>query len=403
MLTFKYRTISKTGEKVRGVIEAYDEFEAVARLRQDFAIVESIEEVEAPRTEGINLNEPLWISEKTLSLTANQFAILLRAGFPAAKTVAIIAEQISDKLMKKVLMQVKDDVEAGYGLASSLEARGKKIPVAFIETVRAGEQSGTLEGSFEKLSEYYEKRAALKSKVRGATRYPLILIFLSIVVVAIVVKITVPVVLGTILRGGGKVPWPTAILLAVYNFFASYGIFFLTVLIALVIAFRIWRHGEKGRMWTSKKALKLPVLGNINAMNAASQFASTMATLLAAGLPVRQAVSITSKVMDNYAAANTVAKCTVGLEEGKRLGAVLEGNPYLPTLLVEMTAVGEASGSLEDTLTTIGSYYDREVETQSAAALSMLEPMLTIFLGILIGFIVIALYLPMFTMYDYIG
>ena len=147
--------------------------------------------------------------------------------------------------------------------------------------------------------------------------------------------------------------------------------------------------------------MKLPVLGKISLLKNASQFAGTMSTLLAAGLPITRALTITGKVMDNYAVGLTVGACTLGIEEGKRLGDVLRANPYLPPLLTEMTAVGEESGALEGTLTTIGAYFDSEVEQASTKALSMLEPLITIVMGVVIGFIVIALYMPMFTMYNF--
>ena len=399
MVAYRYKAISKSGSKVSGVIDAYDEYEAVAKIKEECDVVLKIEEVPEGKKEPIDINEPLWVEDKVLALTASQFAILLQSGLPASRTVAVIAEQTDNKLMKKILSQVAEDVAAGYSLSGSLETRGKKIPATFIETVRAGEQSGTLEESFKRLHDYYDKRSRIRSKVKGAMIYPLLLVFLAIVVVTIVVKVAVPTVLGVIIQNGGDVPLPTKMLLGIYNFFEKFGILFLIVLILLVIGFKMWQRTENGRIKTSQWMLKLPVLGKINRMNVASQFASTMTTLLSAGLPTSQAVRITGKVMDNYSAGNSVASASVGLEEGKRLGEVLRDNPYLENLLVEMTAVGEESGSLEDTLTTIGAYYDQETEQASAKALSMLEPAITIVLGVVIGFIVISLYLPMFTMY----
>ena len=400
MNTYKYKALSKDGEQVRGVIEAYDEFEAVAAIKTQCSIVLKIEPVKARKREPINLNEPLWVSDKTLSLVSSQFAILLRSGLPAARTVEVVAQQTTDKLMKRILGQVAEDVAAGYPLSQSLESRGKKIPLTFIETVRAGEESGTLEVAFERLTVYYEKSYKLRGKVRSAMTYPIFLLVLAVIVIGIVVNVTIPVIGGVITEGGGELPLPTKILIGGYEFGQKWWWMVLLVVLAIIAGFILFRRTEKGRFSLADLGTKLPVLGNLSRMKGSSQFANTMATLLSAGLPVTRAVAITARVMDNYAIGTTLSKCVSGLEEGKSLGTVLQPNPYFASLLVEMTAVGEESGALEDTLNTIGQYFDSETEQASAKALAMLEPLLTVLLGAVIGFIVIALYLPMFTMYN---
>lgn len=400
MTVYKYKALSKDGSKVSGVVEAYDEFEAVARIKAECSVVLKIDAVPEKRRRRVDLNEPLWVNDKVLSLTASQFAILLKAGMSTARTVEIIAQQTTDRLMKRILTEVAQDVAAGYSLSQSLETRGKKIPMAFIETVRAGEESGTLEESFARLVTYYEKSYKIRSKVRGAMMYPLFLAVLAVVVIIIITNVTVPVVANIIVGSGGELPLPTKILLGVYEFFGRWWWLVIGLLAAAVTGGILYGKTEKGRMRYARLSMRLPVLGKISVLKSASQFAGTMATLLAAGLPVTRALTITGRVLDNCAVGATVDQCTLGIEEGRRLGDVLRPNPYLPPLLTEMTAVGEESGALEDTLTTIGAYFDSEVERASGKALSMLEPIITIVMGVVIGFIVIALYLPMFTMYN---
>ena len=398
MQAFQYKAVSKDGASVRGVIEAYDEFEAVAKIKETCSIVLKVEPVKEKR-ERIDLNEPLWVSEKVLSLVSSQFAILLRAGLPATRTVEIIMEQTTDRLMKKILRQVAEDVEAGYSMAQSFETRGKKIPTTFIETIRAGEESGTLEISFEKLAKYYEKSFTIKNKVRSAMMYPAFLCVLAVIVITIVLGKVVPTVLGTILELGGEVPLLTRILMAMSSFCQHWWWLMLIVLCVIIGGFFFYGKTENGRLNLAKLSLRLPVLGKVNTMKAASQFANTMTTLLASGLPMTRAMGITGKVIDNYAVGLTVGAAITGIEEGKRLGAVMQTNPYLPPLLNEMAGVGEESGSLEETLDTIGIYYDREVEQATSRALSMLEPIITVVMGIVIAFIMLALYMPMFSMY----
>lgn len=401
MIAYKYKAISQNGGKVDGVVNAYDEFEAAAEIKKSCSIILSIEEVEDKKRHAINLNEPTSISEKVLSLVSSQFAILIKAGIPTARAVSQIAAQTTDKYMKEILEKVADDVNAGYGLAQSFETRSTKLPATFIETVRAGEMSGTLDKSFNKLYEYYDRSSKLRAKVKSALTYPIILIILTIAVVIVVVKVAVPTIGQVIIEGGGEIPVPTQILLNIYDFFENYGLVVLALFALLIIVGILYKKTHEGRVLFSRIALKIPVLGNINIMNSASQFANTMSTLLSSGLILNNALAITSRVIDNYIIGSGVEQCSAGIEEGKRLGEVLtERVPEMPGLLVEMAAAGDNSGKLEETLDTIGRYYDSETEQATQKAIAMLEPSLTVFLGVVIGFIVIALYLPMFTMYN---
>lgn len=399
MNTYKYKaTPIGGGKSVTGVIEAYSEYEAVAQIKAQSLVVDKIAEMTEKQGVHIDLNEPLWVSDKVLSLTASQFAIMLRAGLPMGKVVRLIAEQSSDKLMKKILTACAEDVAAGYSLAQSLEKNGKKIPTAFIETVRAGEESGALETCFTRLKTYYEKSNRVKRKVRSALTYPIILLIIAVVVVGIVMVVLVPTMIGMFENMGTELPLITRMLIAISNFFAKDWPYLIAGLAALIIGYKLYRKTPGGALTMGRVSLKIPVIGNIGTMNAASQFANTLSVLLSAGLPITQVISIIARIMDNAAIAKSIDETVVELESGKRLGKALENNPYLPPMLIEMVSVGEETGALEETMDTIGAYYDEEAEAASAKALGLLEPMMTIFLGVLVGFIVIAIYVPMFTM-----
>lgn len=398
MNTYKYRARSiAEGKSVNGVIEAYSEYEAVAQIKAKDMIVEKITPMTEKQGVHVDLNEPLWVSDKVLSLTASQFAIMLKAGLPMGRVVQLIADQTSDKLMKKILTACAQDVQAGFSLAQSLEKNGKKIPAAFIETVRAGEESGALEVCFTRLKTYYEKAHRVKRKVRSALTYPIILILLSVVVVGIVMVVLVPVMTRMYEGAGQELPLPTKILMGTSDFFVDYWPIVFGALAGLIIAIKMYAKTPAGAMAIARLRLKMPVMGKISVMNSASQFANTLCVLLSAGLPITRVMSITSRVVDNVAVGKTLDEAVADLEEGKRLAASLKDNPYLPPMLIEMVGVGEETGALEDTMDTIGAYYDEEAEAASAKALGMLEPMITVFLGLFVGFIVIAIYLPMFT------
>lgn len=399
MTTYKYRARTADGVLVTGVVEAYSEFEAVEQIKRTCTIVEKISEVKSSEKKHFDINEPLWVEDKTLSLTASQFSIMLRAGISIGRVVELIASQTSDRLMKRILTECAADVNAGYSLASSLEKNGKKIPAAFIETVRAGEESGTLEICFDRLQKYYEKAYKVKKKVRSALTYPAVVILLSFVVVGIVMVVLVPTMIDLYGNMGQDLPIITRILIAVSDFFVGYWPFLLVGIALIIITYKIYYKTPGGELKIDRLKLKIPVIGKIGIMNCASQFANTVSTLLTAGLPAARVLSIVSKVVDNRAVGTTLEKAVTDLESGKGFGAAIKDNEYLPEMLVEMVGVGEESGSLEETMDTIGSYYDEEAVAASDKALGMLEPMLTIFLGVFVGFILLAVYLPMFNMY----
>ncbi len=397
MTTFKYRARTAEGTPVSGVVDAYDEYEAVDIIKRSCPIVEQLTPVKGKRKINISLNEPLWVEDKTLSLTASQFAIMLRAGIPMSRTVELIAGQTSDRLMKRILTACAADVAAGYTLSRSLEKNGKKIPAVFIESVRAGEQAGTLEDSFESLKSYYDRAHKVKAKVRSAMTYPIVLLVIAAVVIAIVMAFLVPRMIS-ILNGIGELPLPTRILMAMSTFFANSWPILLMLAAAIGIFLFTYRRTDKGSVALSNFRMKLPVLGKIAQMNTAAQISNTMTTLLGAGLPVNHAIEIVSRVLDMRCVGVELARRVNRLEMGQTLASVLADIKYLPAMLVEMTRIGEDSGSLENTLRTVGEFYSSEAERESDRALSLLEPIITVIMGLVVGFIVVAIYVPVFSM-----
>lgn len=403
MQTFKYRAQATDGSTVTGVLEAYDEFEAVNELRQSYPIVENLQAIKKRKKINIDLNEPLWVEDKSLSLVACQFSIMLKAGLPMARVVELIAGQTSDKLMRRILTACAADVSAGYSLSRSLEKNGKKIPAVFIESVRAGEESGTLEQSFDSLKTYYDRAHRVRQKVKSALTYPIIVIILAFIVVGIVMVVLVPTMTGIFENMGSGLPLATRILIAISHFFANYWPMMLVGIAVIAICYFAYKRTENGRIQLSRLRFQTPILGRIAVMNTAAQVANTIATLLSAGLPITRVIDIVSRVLDQRSVGVDMAKCVAKLETGKALGDVLPEVNNLPDMLVEMARVGEESGSLEDTLRTVGEFYTEEAERASDRALSLIEPTITVILGLFVFFIVVAIYVPMFNMYGGIG
>lgn len=401
MAVFKYTAVSRDGAKVSGVVEAYDSFEAVGKIKETCSIVTTITEVPSLPGKGVNLLGGRRLSDKTLALLCSQFTNILQTGLPLVRAVELIYRQTGERQLKDLLKKVTEDVSSGYGLAQSLENKGGKIlPTTFIETVRAGEESGTLVETFRKLHQYYERAANINSKVRSAMMYPAFLLALTVVVLFVVLGVTMPVFTGMFQQFDVEMPALTQGLIALSNFLSAYWWLLLMVLAAVVIALHLYAKSEKGSLQVSRLLLKLPVLGRVNLMKAAAQFANTLSTLLTAGVPLIRAAEVTSRVLDNRYLSQRIGLTVPSLEEGNRLGEQLMRQGDFPEMLCEMTIMGEDTGSLEDTLDAAGVYYDAETATASERALSMLQPTITVIMGILIGTVVLGLYLPMFALYQ---
>ncbi len=400
MPMFRYKAMSPDGAKVSGVVNAYDRYQAVNQIKEDGSLVLSVEQVVSLPHTGLDLLGGQRVGDKQLSLVCSQFAIILRTGLPVVRAVELIHEQTSDRRLKALLKDVSEDVAAGYGLAASLENKGKTLlPTTFIETVRAGEESGTLPESFQKLKTYYSRSAQVKSKAASAMLYPAFLLVLAAVVVTIIMAFSMPTFVSVFESFDMELPGLTKAIIAVSNFFADWWWMVVMLILAAIIGLRLYINSEEGALRTSQLLLRLPALGQVNRMKAASQFANTMSTLLSAGIPLIRAVEIVGRVLDNRYIGRQLGTIVPFLEEGRSLGEQLRSGDLFPAMLCEMTAMGEDTGSLESTLDTVGSYYDMETETASNRALSMLQPAITLLMGIFIGILVVGLYLPMFSMY----
>ncbi len=400
MPMFRYKALSADGAKVSGVVNAYDRFQAVNQIKEDGSVVLSVEQVISLPNTGLDLLGGQRIGDKQLSLVCSQFAIILRTGLPVVRAVELIHEQTGERRLKNLLKDVAEDVAAGYGLAASFENKGKKLlPTTFIETVRAGEESGTLPESFEKLKTYYSRSAQVKSKAASAMLYPAFLLILAAVVVAIIMAFSMPTFVSVFEDFDMELPGLTKAIIAVSNFMSDWWWILAMLILAAIIGIRLYVNSENGALNTSKLLLRVPILGRVNQMKAASQFANTLSTLLTAGIPLIRSVEIVGRVLDNRYIGRRLGAIVPFLEEGRSLGEQLRSAALFPGMLCEMTAMGEDTGSLESTLDTVGAYYDMETETASNRALSMLQPIITLIMGVFIGILVLGLYLPMFNMY----
>ncbi len=401
MNSYKYNALSADGAKVKGIIEAVDEYQAVEKIKEKCPIVISVDEVQKTKMNSI-LNKEIGkkVDSKSLSVMCSQFAIILEAGTPLNKTIKMIASQTEDKKLKKMLENAYDDVTYGSSLESAFRKNYDGLPEVFLETIKAGEQSGNLPGSFANMQKYFDKSFKTTQKIKSVTGYPLFVLCVAIVVVIVVMVVVVPTLTSVFGELGGELPLMTRMLIATSEWFAKWWIILLGIILAIYVLYKFVTSTEKGQIRKSERKLRLPIIGNITTLTNAQEFANTMASLLEAGLTIGDALRVTSRCITNYAVSKEVFAMAEKVETGTSLNEAMNKSEYLPTTLKEMTGVGEKSGELVKTLKTIGDYYANESDYAIKAALDRLEPTLLILLAIFAGYIVISIYLPMFTMYS---
>lgn len=405
MTTFRYKGLSSSGANVEGVVEAFDKQDALMKAKENCRVLISVEPVSGGKMNDI-MNADIGdllsggkFKAKALTLLCSQLSIELRAGLPLVSALRLVAENEEDKKLKKLLNEVADDVHAGNGLADSFAARGSKLPRTFIETVRAGEESGKLDETFAKLQKYYENADAVGSKVASAMVYPTMLICVAVVVVFVIMIFAVPVFESSF-GGMDNLPAPTRILISMSHFMVDNWLLLVAIIAAMALGIFFYGKTDSGRHLYARLALTFPGLCLINKMNAATQFASTLATMLSSGLPLVSAARITANTAENLLIAEDIESAVTGVIEGNRLADGLKKSQWLPTLLLEMVTVGEETGKLEDTLEVISEYYTREVDSAVKKALDILNPAITMVLAAIVVFILLSVYLPIFSMYS---
>ena len=404
MAQFRYAALSRGGERVNGVIEGYNELDAAARVKENYGVILKIKEIDEKKEEVGFLNLDIGagrLNKKAFIVMCSQFSIILRSGVPIVRTVQLIGGKTTDKPLKKMLEKIAVDVEGGRSLSSAFEEHGAKLlPQTFIETLRAGEESGNLDRSFDTMYRHYDKQMKMGNKVKSAMSYPMFVLGIAVVVVVILMVKVIPSFMTFFEEADAELPLPTRILIGVSDFFRYRYPIIIAVIAVFVIAYQMISHTETGRLGLAQLQLKLPILGNIAELNAASQFANSMTTLLDSGLTMNKAVGITAKTLDNYYISTETGKLSTRLEEGHALGASMRENQVMPDILVDMVGVGEETGELTETLNTIALYYDAELEVAIQDALAKLEPAMLVFLAVVAGGIVGTIYMTMFSMYS---
>jgi type IV pilus assembly protein PilC len=337
-------------------------------------------------------------TKKDLVIFTRQFATMIDAGLPLVQCLDILGSQQEKKSFKKIILKVKEDVEGGATFADGLGKHPRVFDSLYVHLVAAGEVGGILDTIMNRLATYIEKAESLKAKVKGALVYPSTIIGVAVVVTAILLVFVIPMFKEMFESSNVPLPLPTQILINVSDFIKGYFLFVVVLGIIFVIAFIYFYRTNFGRVLVDDLLLKLPIFGQLLKKVAVARFTRTLGTMISSGVPILDALEITAKTAGNKTVERDVMMTRTGISEGKTIAEPLSQSKVFPPMVVQMVAVGEATGNMDAMLQKIADFYDEEVDNAVAALTALLEPALMVFLGVVVGGMVIALYLPIFNL-----
>jgi type IV pilus assembly protein PilC len=404
MATFAYVGRSKSGAVKKGELVAKSRDEAVDQLRKQSVVVTSLEEKGAK--EGFKLGFGNGMTEKDLVVFTRQFGTMINAGLPLIQCLEILSTQSENAALRKAVGEIKGQVEGGSTFSDALRKHPKIFDDLYCNMVNAGEVGGLLDTILGRLSKHIEKAMKLKSQIKSAMVYPAAICGIAAIVITVLMIWVIPVFEKMFKEmSGGKMalPAPTQLVIDMSNFAQSYWFIILGVIVGGVIAFKKYYSTPQGRLTVDKIVLKLPVFGDLIRKASVAKFTRTLGTLITSGVPLLEALSICAKTAGNKVIENVLMDARVSISGGKTISEPLAKSETFPKMVTHMIAVGESTGALDNMLGKIADFYEDEVDAAVTNLTALLEPMMMVFLGVTVGFIVIAMYLPIFTMASAIG
>ncbi len=393
---FVWEGKTRQGTVQKGELAANSKEEVLTLLRRQNILPITVNA--KPKQIKLKFGQPK-ITDKDVVILTRQLATMIDAGLPLVQCLDILGNQTENKTLAGVVAQVRSDVESGSTFADALKKHPKAFDNLYVNMVAAGEAGGILDTILQRLAAYMEKFAKIKRQIKSAMIYPSVILFVAVSVVALLMVVVVPMLAGMFAEMGQALPLPTRIVIAISNFLKGWG--GLGLLIAVIGAFvglKQFRKTEKGLRLTDGIALKLPVAGTLIQRVAVAKFTRTLGTLMTSGVPILEGLLIVSRTAGNKVVEESIISTRQSVSEGKTLAEPLSKSQVFPAMVVQMISVGEATGALDNMLNKIADFYDDEVDSAVAALTSMLEPMLMIFLGTTVGFVIVAMYMPIFQM-----
>ncbi len=395
MPTYTWKGKNRLGKMQEGTVAAENKEAVIALLRRQqimvSAVTEKGKEIAVPKFGG-------GVSQKEIAIFTRQFSVMIDAGLPLVQCLEILGSQQKNRLFQKVLFQVRQDVESGSTLADSLRKHPKVFSDLFANMIAAGESGGILDTILQRLAAYIEKAVKLKAAVRSAMIYPVAVITIAVGVVVIILWKVIPTFAMLFAGLGATLPLPTRITIAASNFLGRYMIFIVAGMGVGAYFLKQYHKTYKGKRQIDGFILKMPIIGDLMRKIAVARFCRTLGTLIQSGVPILEGLQITARTAGNAIVEDAIMATRKSIEEGKTIAGPLEETKVFPSMVVQMISVGEQTGALDAMLSKIADFYEDEVDEAVENLMALLEPVMILFLGIMIGGIVISMYMPMFSL-----
>jgi len=401
MATFEYTGRTRAGEVVSGERSADTMESAVAALRREQVLVTRITPVKAksePTPRAAARAKGKKVGSKNLAIFTRQFSVMIDAGLPLVQCLEILGKQEEDKNFARIILQTRADVEGGAALADAMRKHPGAFDSLYTNMVAAGEAGGILDTILKRLAVYIEKNVKLKAQVKSAMTYPVAVISIAIIVVAVILWKVIPTFASLFAGLGAELPVPTLIVIWLSNALVEFMPFIIVGIVASVWGIRQYYATEKGRRVLDGLLLRAPVLGLILRKIAVARFCRTLSTLISSGVPILDGLDITARTSGNAVVEDGIMSTRRSIERGETIAVPLKETGVFPPMVSQMIGVGEATGALDTMLSKIADFYEEEVDTAVAGLLTLLEPLMIGFLGGVVGGIVIAMYLPIFSL-----
>jgi type IV pilus assembly protein PilC len=399
MPTFAYSGRTRTGQTVTGERVADTMDAAVAALRREQIMVTRIDAAKAAKAAAEKKPKApkgKSVPAKNLAIFTRQFSVMIDAGLPLVQCLDILGKQEPHKGFSAAILKVREDVEAGAALADAMKKHPKTFDALYSNMIAAGEAGGILDTILKRLATYIEKNVKLKGEVKSAMIYPVAVIVIAVVVVGAILWKVIPTFAALFSGLGAQLPMPTRVVIEASNMLVAYGWIVILLLGAIGYAIKSYYGTPNGRHLIDKLLLKSPILGGILRKVAVARFCRTLSTLLASGVPILDGLDITARTAGNAVVEDAIQVTRTSIERGETISAPLRETNVFPPMVVQMINVGETTGALDAMLSKIADFYEEEVDAAVAGLLTLMEPVMIAFLGVVVGGIVIAMYMPIF-------
>ncbi len=400
MPTFEWKGTARNGQVQSGVLVADSKDSVVAMMRRQQIVITAVKEkgkeIAVPRFGG-------GVPAQMIAIFTRQFSVMIDAGLPLVQCLEILGSQQENKTFRRTLIQIRQDVESGSNLADAMRKHPKIFNDLFTNMIAAGEAGGILDTILQRLAQYIEKSVKLTSQVKSAMIYPVAVISIAVIVVMVILWKVIPVFASLFQGLGAELPLPTRVVIAMSNFIADFWWLITGTVVGGIFAIRKYHATYKGKRILDNIILKSPILGLLMRKIAVARFCRTLSTLTASGVPILDGLQITAKTAGNSIIEDGIMKVRKSVEEGKTISEPLAETKVFPSMVVQMIGVGEQTGALDTMLSKIADFYEDEVDIAVAGLMKLLEPVLIAFLGVAIGGIVIAMYMPMFALIGQVG